>query len=321
MKKITQKNMIRQLPVYGAAAALVACSAFFNASFGYTLGTTDASRLVWQAASVGSDILKAAGPVALVWAIANRDILRGFASILLIAVTASYSVAAAIGFAASSRADMSSGNTDQQQAYDRSTAAHKSSAAEIARIVDNPRWKSTSGCSDATVRKSREFCKINEPLYRSALAKISASESIMAKGRPAQADPQAAAIAAAMGLSILQVQTGLSWLAAGLVELGSLFGFLIASGARSKPRPVAKPVKTTSLAPATLPRPTGSKMTRNEALDFIGERGEFAGTLNQIADSFGVSRTSVSSWLKSWEQDQLIALEQDGQTRRLVVLA
>jgi hypothetical protein len=146
--------------------------------------------------------------------------------------------------------------------------------ADIARLKKDRLWDATSGCTDATLNASREFCKRIETL-RAELA-LAAEDNVLtvkieglkfkigqlrAKGAGREADPQLGEIARAAGLDILSVRSGMNWLLAIAVEAVSCFGLFAiawqpppgASRAAKEERDAAKPwrvVERADVAPA-----------------------------------------------------------------------
>jgi hypothetical protein len=109
--------------------------------------------------------------------------------------------------------------------------------ADIARSKKDRLWDATSGCTDATLAASREFCKRIDTL-RAELA-LAAEDQVLtskieglkfkvqqlrARGAGRDADPQLGEIARAAGLDILRVRSGMNWLLAIAIEAVSCFG-------------------------------------------------------------------------------------------------
>ena len=278
---MTIKHYIKRAPIYGAAAALVAASATMNVRFGYSLGENDIDRLVWTGASIGRDILKAASPVALVWAWHNRSVLTGLAAISLMGVTITYSSLAAIGFTASARDSMSAGREGQAQIYQRASSAYEAANSELATlglprpiaalearissILANPLADTEKGpCGTIDGDYTKEWCPVVTDLkVELAKAKRKAklegqrdvAKSILDKTPSIEeGDPQAATVAAfitkATGREISpgSLKPWLAGIAALLVELGSTLGFLVAGAGRNSKRVEA---------PTAIETPTG----------------------------------------------------------------
>ena len=258
---VSIKHFIKRAPVYGAAAVLVAASTVMNARFGYSLGENDIDRLVWTGASVGSDILKAASPVALVWSWHNRSVLTGLAAILLMAITVAYSALAAIGFTATARDSISSGRAEQIETRQRAKAAYDMASSELAdlglsrparalearivAILANPLADTPQGkCGILDGDYTRKWCPVVADL-RVELAKAKRKGRLEIERDTAKAmldktplvrkvDPQAATVAVFIEnstgwqINAQNLQPWLAGIAALLVELGSTLGFLVA---------------------------------------------------------------------------------------------
>ena len=258
MSKI--KHFIKRAPVYAAASALVGVSAVMNARYGATLGSNDLDRAVWIAASASSDILKAASPLAIAWSWRNRNAFSGLAAVGLLSITVTYSAVAAIGFAASSRDTATSGRGHDaarieraQSAYDKATTELKTVGnprpisaleARISSILANPLADTPKGpCGTLDGDYTRKYCPLVADL-KVELAKagrkrelettIEKTKTILDTAPAIQtADPQGEALAsygraAGFKLDAKTLQPWLAGIAALLVELGSVFGFLVA---------------------------------------------------------------------------------------------
>jgi len=157
-----------------ASLALVLISGAMNYQFGLTLGKGPAESQIMGAASIASDVLKAASPFFIVgfWR-AGRPI-GAMAACALFALTAAYSAASAIGFAslnrsatAAAQASVIDERKNLEAELQRVTAEldalprHRPVAvidAELASQRQNARWSSSKECTNATVKPSREFC-------------------------------------------------------------------------------------------------------------------------------------------------------------------
>jgi hypothetical protein len=253
---------IKRAPVYGAATALVAASAVMNARYGAGLGETDIDKAVWITASVGSDILKAASPLALVWAVRNKSILTGLAALVLISITVLYSALAAIGFSATARDSMNAKTDQQNERYERAQEAYKTANTElqavgmvrpikalearISTILTDPYANTEKGpCGMIDGDYTRKWCPV-VAVMKVELAKSKRKARLEAQRDKARdimdaapaletPDPQAATIAAyikavtSVNVDAKAIQPWLAGIAALLVELGSAFGFLIAN--------------------------------------------------------------------------------------------
>ena len=282
MKNNRIKHYIKRAPIYGAAAALVAASATMNARFGYSLGENDIDRLVWTGASIGSDILKAASPVALVWAWLNRSVLTGLAAISLMGITITYSSLAAIGFTASARDSMSASREGLAQTHQRASSAYQAANSELATlglprpiaaletrissILANPLANTEKGpCGTLDGDYTRKWCPVVADL-KVELAKAKRKAKLETSRDTAktildqtlaieESDPQAAIIAAfitkATGHVINpgNVKPWLAGIAALLVELGSTLGFLVAGAGLNLRKEKASAVIETTTGP------------------------------------------------------------------------
>lgn len=368
MSKSTLKHFVKRAPVYLAASALVGVSAVMNARYGASLGTTELDRAAWIAASVASDVLKAAAPVALVWSWRNRNAFTGLAAVALLGITVSYSSIAAIGFAASARDTASSERGRDIGRIERAQAAYDAAAielpavgtprpaaaieAQIAAILANPLADTPAGkCGTLDGDFTKKWCPVVADL-RAELANAHRKgelELTMKQARavldaaPAagtSADPQAQALATysrAIGLPIdaEALRPWLAGLAALLVELGSVFGFLIAGSLgptrRTRQQEDAAPVVIDTPAGPIIehepqPRPEQPAQPDRDSLhgllliahkqggspvDGIERRasGKIAVSQRRLADALGRGRRAIAAELEDLAGRGLIAIE------------
>lgn len=97
----------------------------------------------------------------------------------------------AVGFTATHRTATVGTKTNTIAAYDAALTSLKSAQERLSAMKDNRRWQSTSGCTDATVEQSIEFCR----QVQQALTDVAKNQSVVTSGKPATADAQADTIA------------------------------------------------------------------------------------------------------------------------------
>lgn len=248
-----------------AATTLLAVSMLMNFRFGITLGQSDLDKIAYGGASIAGDVIKILAPFWIAWAWKDRRHAALALASLLFAVTAAYSITSGLGFAAKNRSTIAGeraaeivGYADLRAERDRlltrvkalpNTPPAETLRAQLEGFRDQPRWGSTSGCTDATVPPSIAFCA----RYREAEAELAVAErraeletqvaelssSIAAATTGAavrgEADPQIALL-----LRLFPVfegstaELGLAVTIMALVELGATFGFFL-SVAHLKP--------------------------------------------------------------------------------------
>ena len=247
------------LGVFGimAAGVLLAVSAAMNWRFGYSLGRTELDGMIYGAASVAADCLKALIPFFLFAAIRNRMWSQAVAAALVGAVVTAYSLTSALGHAALNRLDTAGHRMVEAQAYqdlrgDLKRAQdqlswipqHRPAAAvqgEIEVLKSQRPWTFTQACTDITGKQGREFCQKYHGLH-AEMASGQQAEALEARIAEIQgklgktdamtvmgeADPQAAVLAKLSGVSVDQVQMAMTIFIALLLEVGSGFGMYIA---------------------------------------------------------------------------------------------
>ncbi len=239
-----------------AAGVLLLVSCAMNYRFGLSLGKTELDGQIYGAASAAADVMKALVPFFLFAAIRNRAWSQAAASMLVWGVVTAYSLTSAFGHAALNRFDVAGQRAHETTVYQAARAdmdrakeqlgwipQHRPAQAvqaEIDGLKNSRRWQATASCTDATIRKSIEFCD----QYRSLVAelasaeKASALEARIAKanaqlanfegGANAAPDPQAAVLAKLTGIDLEDVQLAMTVFIALLLEIGSAFGMYIA---------------------------------------------------------------------------------------------
>ena len=244
-----------------AAGVLLAVSAAMNWRFGYQLGKEEFDGVLYGSASVAADCLKALAPFFIVAAMKNRMWVQAAASGMVLMVVVVYSLTSALGHAALNRGDTSGKRATEVQAYQDLRAdlkrakeqlawvpAHRPAAtvqAELSALETQRRWRSTKGCTNATVAPSRRFCEDHAKLGAEL---ASANEAAKLEARIAEtqarlgkldgvthsaADPQAVVLAKLAGIflpgvKVEDVQTALTIFIALLLEVGSGLGMYIA---------------------------------------------------------------------------------------------
>ena len=247
------------LGVFGimAAGVLLAVSAAMNWRFGYSLGRTELDGMIYGAASVAADGLKALIPFFLFAAIRNRMWSQAAAAALVGIVVTAYSLTSALGHAALNRFDTAGHRMVEAQTYqdlrgDLKRAQdqlswipqHRPAAAvqgEIEALKSQRAWTFTQACTDITGKQGREFCQKYHGLH-AEMASGQQAEALEARIAEIQgklgktdamtvmgeADPQAAVLAKLSGVSVDQVQMAMTIFIALLLEVGSGFGMYIA---------------------------------------------------------------------------------------------
>jgi hypothetical protein len=250
------KTMVRGFWTVTAAGLVIAVTALsmcMNFEFGYGLGTSEGTGLMLGGLSVAFDGLKALLPLFIAWQWRDKHWMRAGAGGVLFVLVAAYGMASALGFSSQNRVGVTASREHlsaslKEHMADLETAESRLKAlgthriagtveADIARLKKDRLWDATSGCTDATLPASRDFCKRIDAL-RAELA-LAAEDNVLTgkidglkfkvaqlreKGAGREADPQLGEIARAAGLDILRVRSGMNWLLAIAVEAVSCFG-------------------------------------------------------------------------------------------------
>lgn len=240
-----------------AAGVLILVSATMNWRFGISLGRTEMDGQIYGAASAAADCFKALIPFFLFAAVKNKMWSQALAAAILGVVVTAYSLTSSLGHAALNRFDTAGNRAAEAQAYKDLRAdlkraqdqlswvpQHRPAAAvagELEAMKSQRAWTSTKGCTDATIKSSRNFCQSFfgltaemesgkqaeqlESRIREIQGKLEKTDSLSVMG---QADPQAAVLAKISGLEMEQVQMAMTMFIALLLEVGSMFGMYVA---------------------------------------------------------------------------------------------
>lgn len=326
-------DFIRRAPVLVASLTLLAASATCNALFGFSLATTTIEAAVLVGASVAADVLKSFAPIAFHCAVRDRDVLTGFSALCLIGVTALYSGLAALGFAASIRdantaerqaAINTAADTRAQLKSARSELAGlgtvrpvKSLAAEIHTVETKPgiliNGKPCGGQLNGPVTK--EHCPKRGRLIadlataeraadlRTTVARLETALN-QAGAVPVAADPQAAALGtylAALGWTTTadELRPWLVGVVVLLVELGSLFGLLIATGGHHRRSTQVQP-QVLREPPLDQPGPSTRSSVEQAVLMLVRKQGGSVRRSERgLAQLIGTSRSTARRALNS----------------------
>jgi len=257
-----QSRLLMKLFGFLFAGAILAISATMNWKFGYSLSPDPTERHLFGLASLAVDGLKATLPLFIVFLWRARHIGMTFIALALWLLCFSWSMASAVGFSASTRAEAFAGRTGQVETRNAlaerageikqllsAIPAHRMSAVVKAELdtVDVPVtvWRRTKGCTDFTREDSRQICQNALALRRELAA---AEESARLEGELADVqkrlgtfagivtdiDPQVHTLSMVTALPPDTVKLGLVLLLATLVEVASAFGITVVSLATSR---------------------------------------------------------------------------------------
>lgn len=298
----------------GAALALIGVSVAMNWRFGYSLGKTPLDGMIYGTASAAADCLKAVVPFFFFGAIRRRVWSRAVAAAIVGLVVTGYSLFSAFGHAAQNRSETTGHRAVDAKAYKALGADLKRAQDQLSWIpvyrppatvsgeIDGMKvqrqWTLTQECGAVTSKVGREFCiRYHELLaelgngrqaaeLETRIAEVQRKlERFQGTAAEQEADPQAAFLAELFGISVHQVQLGLTMFVAVLLEVGSGLGMYMALGQwREENSPVTKPVVPDAPLPAnapiaSLPPPTASAAAEHNPIEpdadvvkFVDER-------------------------------------------------
>ena len=250
----------------GAALTFLVASCLMNWVFMTSLGRNGLEQEILGAVSVAVSVFIAVFPTLLVWARRERRTLHVVLGLPVFLAFAAFSLSSAIGFAAKIRGSVSDDRTSAARRLDEvrheiaKTEAQRTAlgtARPLAVLQDSLRgleqdvhWQSSKGCVDATIDASHVFCKSYfdvkaEAARASEAGRLdkqltqlrSEADGFEAKGAGREDDSQAAVLARILGLHATQVERGLTFFLAVLVEVGAALGLYFATGPVRPGRP------------------------------------------------------------------------------------
>lgn len=240
-----------------AALLAIAASMGMNWTFWTAQGANAEMSRVLGAVSITVDIFKAALPMVIAWAWAERLRLGTTIAVLLLCACLTFSFVSALGFASWSRGVSTGSRESLTLRYEMASrelgdinkslsmlAASRPAAvirAAIERAKQDKRWSSSHECNEATTNLSRSFCanlgdlrvELASSLDREKLetrrAELNANvDALVRAGAGLDSDLQAGILSKLFGLQLARIQNGLVVLVALVVELSAAFGLYLA---------------------------------------------------------------------------------------------
>jgi hypothetical protein len=277
-KDIGQKIMLAA--GFLAAGLFMLVSMAANLKFGLSLAATPFDRIIYSALSLAADLMKVALPLVaiLLW----RKKHRFFAAIaaLFCASVISYSLAAAIGFAASTRGETVTANklvVDDRKAWE---ARIERTAQQLNQLgVPRPAGLIQAEIEALLRKPGADGCKIiNGPVTNEVCPKVDTLRNEFASSQRAAeletdlvadrnrlqaapvaasvADPQSATLSRLTALGEAKIRDIITILIAVLVEIGSALGFtFVLLASRSVPVAPASAVQMAKGLKDTAPEP------------------------------------------------------------------
>ncbi|TXH45627.1 MAG: hypothetical protein E6Q97_31245 [Desulfurellales bacterium] len=186
-----------------AITGLAGCGIFMNAHFGWHLGTTTETKVVFTALSVCFDIAKIVCLPLVFWHLSKGARLNAFAAGMIWLTAVVYGMTSAFGFAAAERSTIQA----EQQIRNERIAEAKAKVARLeaniekAKLAKNSKggfiFENSGSCLNPTKEDSKKFCSE----YFAALNDLDrARDAVKAAGEVREADPQIATFARLTGL-------------------------------------------------------------------------------------------------------------------------
>lgn len=352
------RRLVRLL-AYAGALSLIGVSIAMNLQAGLAKSETLQGQVTWAIASAASDILKAVAPIFIAYAIAQRDFLRTLAGLTVLVVTGGYALVSAISYSHGSRVDVAGARSAEAAIHARASTSYRDAqialsaipaarpvaelGASISGLLADPR---AGDCRTMDGPVSRRVCpqvaELRTELGRAAERSRLQGELERAKVRldglpaPRIADPAAEAVTrffGEIGVAVDPSDVAL-WLSLSgviLVEVGSMFGLLLASGSAG---PLIRPavpdlvpfpsLGTGATAPATPIRLNGSAETPSPQrkrgrprlgtalalgkLKAMARDGKVEASQSELGLALGVSKATAHRELRRLEQAGALSL-------------
>lgn len=355
-----------RLLAFAAAFALIGVSIAMNLQAGLAKSETFFGQATWAVASVASDVLKAVAPIFIAWAIVRRDTLRVLAGIAILVVTGGYAGISAISYSHGSRVDLAGVRGAEAATRERADISYRQAETSLSAILSaRPVPELKAGIAALLVDPNAGDCTIVDgPVTRRICPQVAelrtelgrAEERARLQGEMKQAkaeldglpppkspDPAADAVTRFLGEIGLTAhsQDVALWLSLSgvlLVEVGSVFGLLLATGGagpsqtfvpnvspseQAGPSPSAVDNALAAIKPGSPPQvaptsatPAKSKRGRPRrgtaaALDKLKElarNGEIEASQSTFGELLGISKATAHRELRRLEQAGSITL-------------
>jgi hypothetical protein len=248
-----------------AGFMVITASGAMNWMFMTAQGKTPVGGQILGIVSIAVDIVKALLPFLIATAWAHRQWLRTLLGTGVFGLFFTFSLLSALGFVAANRGAVASSraivisqfqlasneleDTETRLAALGITRPEAAVKAEIERVKQDRRWRSSQACDSTRPRASRNVCAqmfaLDGELARAEAARglqerveslKQEIKSFQDRGPGEDKDPQAGFIAHLSGLEILQAQQVLSAFMAIMVEIGAASTLFLALGAGAPAR-------------------------------------------------------------------------------------
>lgn len=224
------------LYVIGAATI---CTLTMNAVFGYNASTILYEALLFAAFSIIMDLVKLTGLRQVFYHFERFAYVKAGLSAIVWTGALSWCLLSAFGFAGMVKESTVSTKTDSTGKYKDAMLKKTNAKYSLDMATASNTWLRTSGCTDATLDESKEFCK--QVAFRKK--EIEEAEKVMADlGPPKVIDPQAAMLSSLTGVSEKNIRFYITFFFALLAEFTTAFGYVMYTKSR-RPDGFAKKVK------------------------------------------------------------------------------
>jgi hypothetical protein len=253
----------------GAALTLIVASGLMNWVFMSSLGKSEFERQILGAVSIAVSAFFALLPTLVLWAYREGRLVYVALGIPVFLAFGALSLSSAVGFAAKNRGSLSEDRAlataklgelkhEIEQALAKANALGAVTPvaavqASVHRLEQDWRWEASRSCKDATSGAMKSFCRgyfelKAEEARASEVGRLEEritqlrdeTRQLEEKGAGRQSDDQATVLARLLGLRAANVEHGLMFFLAVLVEIGAALGLYFATG-HLRPREATHP--------------------------------------------------------------------------------
>lgn len=239
------------------AVGFMVLSAVINWRYGATMASTLEDRWIYAGASLLVDGAKSAMPFFVLLAAQARRWLRAIAATVFWLACTGYSLSSLVGFSEQHRASHVGALAGQKLQHETANATLQRTrlaraelgnvaaptvvSATIARLKQDRRWVSTSGCNTVTDAGGRKFCQevadaemlwqkgLNAELLDQEERRLTAEVAQLSiADATEQGDSRAVVVARMTGWPVKVIENGLVVLFIAVMEIGSGLGLFIA---------------------------------------------------------------------------------------------
>ena len=202
------------------------CTLSMNAIFGWNSAVILIECVLYAVISMCFDAVKIFGLSQVFHHWERGAKLKSIVSAILWVGAVIFCLFSAFGFAVMSKETTTDARTSGNDKYQESLAKKERAKADLKLAYATQKWNATSGCTDATLDESKEFCR----QVKFHKDEVTEAEAVMKElGEPKYTDPQSAAFSKMIGIDAKELRFRLAIFFAVMAEMITAFGFVMFS--------------------------------------------------------------------------------------------